>query len=345
LIRYVATAALALLAACSGEDESRTAPSSEPPPAVQVAPVTVRPIAGGVTASGTLAPREEASVGAELSGYRVLRVLAEEGDRVTRGQPLAVLDPALLEEQIRQAEVAAERAASEYARVADLRGQGVIAEETIAQRGFERRATASQLRDLRTRRARLTLRAPVGGLVLSRTLRPGDVTGGGGTEPPFRIARDALFELEAEVPEAEFARIRPGARVPVRLASGEQLTGTVRRLSPRVDPQTNLGRVRVLLPTSPALRAGGFATAQLGDRGRPVPAVPARAIQYAAGGPSVSVVGPNNRVQRVPVQTGERGEGWVELRSGPPPGARVILGGGALVLPGDQVRPVAERPQ
>ncbi len=340
-MRFIGLAATLALAACSGEEAKRTAPASEPPPAVTVAPVALRPLAGGVTVSGVLAAREEAAIGAELSGYRVLRVLAEEGDTVRRGQTLAVLDPALLGGEIARAEVAAERARSEYARIADLRGRGVIADETIAQRGFEARSAAATLADLRTRRGRLALRAPVGGVVLARALRPGEISGTGGTEPYFRIARDGLFELDAEVPEDALAQVRVGAPVTVTLTTGERFTGSVRQIGRRVDTQTKLGRVRILLPRDRAQRLGGFATATLSAGDRTVPAVPERAVQYAAGGATVSVVGAGDRIERMAVRTGARAGGYVELLAGPRLGQRVVLGGGALVLPGDRVRPVA----
>lgn len=339
-MRLIGLAAPLALAACSSEEAKRTAPASEPPPAVSVAPVALRPLAGGVSVSGVLAAREEAAVGAELSGYRVLRVLADEGDLVRRGEALALLDPALLGGEIARAQVAAERAESEYARIADLRGRGIIADETIAQRGFEARSAAAALADLRTRRERLSLRAPVGGVVLARSLRPGDISGMGGTEPYFRIARDGLFELDAEVPEDALAQVRVGDRVAVALTTGERFTGTVRLISRRVDPQTKLGRVRILLPRDGAQRAGGFATATLAAADRTVAVVPERAVQYAAGGATVSVIDAGNRIRRVPVRTGARDGGLVELISGPQPGTGVVLGGGTLVLPGDQVRPV-----
>lgn len=336
-------ATAALLSACSNEGGTQAIGAADPPAIVTVTPVALRAVSRAITISGVLIAREEAAVGSELSGYRVLRVLAEEGDYVRRGQALAILDPALLNEQVAQAEVASEKAAAEYARVADLTGRGVIAEETIQQRGFEARSTDARLRDLRQREARLTLRAPVAGRVLSRSLRPGDVSGAGGSEPYFRLARSGVMELEAEVPEAEFGRFRVGDSVPVKLSSGEQLTGVIRLLSPLVDPQTKLGKVRILLPVHAALRVGGFASAVLNAGGSPAPAVPERAIQYRAGGPSVTIVGADNRVRRVSVRIGERGGNYVELLEGPPVGTRVLAGGDALVLPGDLVRTVLEQ--
>ncbi|WP_395943387.1 efflux RND transporter periplasmic adaptor subunit [Brevundimonas sp.] len=336
-------AGLGLLGACADKGGESTPVRPDPAPVVTASTVTLRTIAREVTVSGVLIAREEAAVGAELSGYRVLRVLAEEGDYVRRGQALAVLDPGLLNEELAQAEVAAERAAAEYRRVAGLTGTGVIAEEVIEQRGFDARTAAARLRDLQARRGRLTLRAPVSGRVLARSLRPGDVSGAAGES--FRLARDGVMELQAELPEAEFGRIRVGASVPVRLSSGEALTGTVRLLSPLVDPLTKLGRVRILLPAHPALRVGGFATAVMDAHGDPAPAVPERAVQYRAGGPTVTVISTENRVSRVDVRPGARGGGYVEIIGGPPVGTRVLSGGDALVLPGDVVRIAPESGQ
>lgn len=348
MIRLVPLALL--LAACSGDSAPPPAPR-ETPPTVRVATLALTPIAGGFAASGVLVAREEAAVGSELAGYRVLRVLAEEGDRVRAGQPLAVLDGALLagerakaEAEVASARVAAERARADAARVDGLEGAGVIADETIAQRGFDARAADAQLgvaraglAELRAREARLTLRAPVDGVVLERALRPGDVVGGA-TDPHFRIARAGLIELDAEVPEAAVARVAASRSATITLPSGETLAGHVRLVSPRVDPATKLGRVRVALPFHPALRVGGFARATLGGEPRSALTAPERAVQYTADGPVVLVLDRANRVRRVAVRTGARADGHVELTQGPPAGTRVVLGGAALLLPGDRVR-------
>lgn len=348
------TAIALTLSACA--KETPRADEAEAPPTVGVFRVALRPVSAGIDVSGTIVAREEAAILPELSGYRVLRVLADEGDQVRRGQPVALLDGALLageEARLRaqrtSAQVAAERARSEHLRVADLTGRGVIADETIVQRGFEARAAQAQLqsaqaalREIVVRRGRLTLRSPVSGIIVQRSLRPGDVAGTG-TEPPFRIARDGLFELDAEAPEHLLSRLAPGTTATVTLASGRRLTGTVRRLGERIDPATRLGRVRILLPFHPGLRLGGFATASIAGEARSVRSVPLRALSYE-GGPSVMTVDKAGRVARVPVRTGARGGGMVELLDGPPSGTPVLLGGSALVVPGQIVKPVEGQP-
>ncbi|HEY1751438.1 MAG TPA: efflux RND transporter periplasmic adaptor subunit, partial [Caulobacteraceae bacterium] len=58
-----------------------------------------------------------------------------------------------------------------------------------------------------------------------------------------------------------------------------------------------------------------------------------------ANGASVMVVGPDNRLAQVPVKTGDRGGGYVELLSGPPAGTVVVGKAAAQFLPGDHVTP------
>jgi len=98
--------------------------------------------------------------------------------------------------------------------------------------------------------------------------------------------------------------------------------------------------VRITLPIRPDVRAGGFASASFLGVTRSASAVPETAVRYDAEGASVMVVGADDRVQRVPVTTGQRGGGYVELLSGPADGATVVDRAGAMLVPGDFVRPV-----
>lgn len=307
--------------------------------AVTVVRVESRSIVGALAASGDLMPREEAAVLPEVTGYRVAEVLADVGQYVKKGQVLVQLDPTLLESQIAQAEAQAEQARAQAERVQGLDGQGVLAQEQIDQRRFQARAQAAALKDLRTRYAKMQVRAPVSGLILERTVRPGDLSSGGAT-PWFRIARDGQIELAANLSEQDLARVRQGQSATVTLPSGVSVQGHVRLISPQIDPQTKLGQARVLLPVNSDVRAGGFGRAVFGDAAGVAPSVPEAAVRYDADGASVMAVGPDNRVRRVPVQAGARGSELVQLVKGPPNGTRVVASSASLLLDGDLVRPV-----
>ncbi len=305
--------------------------------AVSVVTIELRAMSNTLTASGLLVPREEAAVGVEQAGFRVLKVFVDEGAYVRAGQPMATLDDAVLRERLAQTQAQAENAASEANRVEGLDGTGVLSDEEINNRRSQARIAQAQLRELQAQAARMTVRAPVAGIVLERTVRPGSISG---SEPMFRIARDRLIELDAEVPEIGILSIREGESVTVALADGQTLQGSVRLVSPRIDAQTKLGRVRIALPKKDALRVGGFARASFAQTAPPVPAVPEKAVQFEATGPLVTVIDADNRAKRVLVRTGARTGGFVELLQGPPLGSRVTLGGGAFLLDGDLVDPV-----
>ncbi|TWC43227.1 HlyD family secretion protein [Pseudomonas sp. SJZ079] len=351
------TAALILSAGCSKAPEvSESQVESEDARAVSVTQVVLHPMASSLTASGLLIPREEAAVGSELSGFRVAEVLVEEGATVKAGQTLAKLDSELLQAKIAQAAASvaqakaqATQARGEAARVKGLDGTGILADEQIQSRRAQAQSAIAavqvaeaQLNELRTQERRMLIRAPVAGTVLERMVRPGDVASP--SQPMFRIARDGLIELDAEVPEDSLASIVVEQSAVVTLPSGTELTGTARLLSPRVDPLTKLGRVRVRLPHDPALRAGGYARVVFSRAATPVPAVPEKAVQFEASGPLLIVIDDHNRAHRVPIHTVTRADGFVAIEQGPPVGTRVALGGGAFLLDGDLVAPVESKP-
>ncbi len=344
--RVAAVAVLALLAATAGCKKKDAAPptaAQEIARSVSVARVELRAIRGHAEAVGLLVPREEAAVSSELSGYRVAEVLVEEGAIVKKGDVLARLDDTLLRARIAQARASAEQAQGEAKRVEGLDGTGVLSDEDIAQRRSQSKVAEAQLNDLTTQAEQLTLRAPVAGVVLERNLRPGAVAAAGG-DPMFRIARDQLIELDAEISEESLAGISVGSKAHVTLPSGLGFDGEVRLVLPTIDPQTKLGRVRVRLPVNPALRAGGFAQATFDAASQPVPSVPEKAIQFEASGPQLTVIDKDNRARRMAVRTGARANGYVELLEGPAAGTQVALGGGAFLLDGDLVDPASVSP-
>ncbi len=335
------------LAACSKPKPAKTEAA---PLTLTVAEVAVRPLSGGLTASGELVSREEAGVASELAGYRVADVFVDEGAWVKKGQPLVRLDDTLLRSQIAQLQanldqqvVAGQRLQAESDRVKGLDNAGVLSQEQISERRLAAKsgqaavaAAKAQLDDLKTRDKLMIIRAPVSGRVLERDARPGDTSALATTL--YRIAAEGLVEFDAEVSQADLSNIRVGEPVEVDLPSNTKVTGRVRFISPRVDNQTGLGHVRVALPVRDDLRPGGFAKGVFEAVNHPAPAVPESAVHFDANGASVMVIDNQNRVHRVPIQTGQRAQGYVQLIQGPPVGSRVALGGGAFVLDGDKVQ-------
>jgi len=338
------------LAACHAPPTAT--PAQQTARTVSVVRIETRPIAGGIVTSGILIPRNQVQISPDLAGYRVSKLYVDESDWVKAGQPLVELrfqDRGIhLDQQLalaRQSQAAADQRAAEAARVVGLDKQGVLAAEQVSDRRFAAatakagaNAQLAAAEEMKTRIEHLTIRAPVSGQIIQRNVNLGDISGGG-ANPWLVMAEDGQIELYADVAEADFEKMKPGLKAKVTLADEQVVDGAVRLVSPRVDATTRLGKVRISLPVRADIRAGGYARASFIDLSRAVPALPETAVRYDANGASVMVVGADNRVSLVPVKTGERGGGYVELLSGPEPGAVVVAKAGAQLLPGDYVKP------
>jgi HlyD family secretion protein len=349
---FVVAIVIGLAGVLAGCEKKAAESPREQARTVSVVAIAPRQIEGGLIASGALVPREQISIYPQVTGYRVAKILVDVGDRVSAGQPLVELDDTLLRAQLaqqvalaEQQAVLADQAEAQAARVKGLDDEGLLSQEQIDTRRFAARsaraqanAQAAAAQDLRTRESLMIVRAPRAGLVIERNVNLGDLSGAG-TTPFYRLAENSQVELAADVGVDALGKLRPGALARVTLGDDGEIQGVVRLVSPAIDPNTKLGKVRVTLPIRPNIRSGGFAQATFLGETRSALAVPETAVRYDANGASLMVVGSDDRLARVPVTTGERGGGYVELLTGPPAGSRVVAKAAAMFVPGDYVRP------
>ncbi|SOB78643.1 HlyD family secretion protein [Sphingomonas guangdongensis] len=218
--------------------------AGEAAPEYSTAPVRRGDLTVTVSATGKLAPTNQVTVGSQLSGL-VTRVVVDVNDRVTAGQPLALIDPEQIDDQIRanQAQVNAQNAqvAQAQATVAEAQAQlrrleevrrlsgGRVPSDTELQTGRAnaQRATATlraaqanvaaaraQLAQSQTQRARAIIVSPVAGVVLARQVDPGQTVAASFNTPTlFVIAEDlSQMKLEVSIDEADVGEVKVGQR-------------------------------------------------------------------------------------------------------------------------------------
>ena len=83
-------------------DSAKAPPAGPVPPAVSVVKVAPARFVETILVTGTLVPRQEILVAPEVEGLRVLDLLVDEGDRVTKGQVMATLVHETLDAQLAQ---------------------------------------------------------------------------------------------------------------------------------------------------------------------------------------------------------------------------------------------------
>ena len=245
-------AALALRASLLHRDEA---------PRYRTAVVDRGPIAAKVTANGTLSALVTVNVGSQVSG-RIESLRADFGSKVTRGEVIATLEPALFRAAAAQAaanhraaRAGLERARAQLdnaerqqARATALRDEGVMtgvdydaatAALRVARADVEvARASAAQALAARDQ-AELNLHyatiiSPIDGVVLSRNVDVGQTVAAALQAPTlFTIARDLTqMQVDTNVPEADAGKILAGMPVTFSVDSYPEQTfaGVVRQL-------------------------------------------------------------------------------------------------------------------
>ena len=326
-----------------------------PKPALTVTVETPRSIRLPIrlSANGNIAAWQEAVIGAESSGLRLTEVRVNVGDVVKAGQVLATFstdsvqaDVAQARASLLEAQANAFDAAGNAERARSLQSSGALSTQQINQyqtteKTAKARAEAAQAvlgaQQLRGRQTQVL--APDSGVISARTATVGSVVGSGAEL--FRMIRQGRLEWRAEVTSAELGRIAIGTPVSVAPASGGELRGRVRMVAPSVDPQTRAALVYVDLPASSktsTAKAGMFARGEFELGATDALTVPQRALVVRDGFNYLFRLGEGNRVSQLKVQTGRLAGERVEVVSGLPADARIVVNGAGFLNDGDLVR-------
>ena len=360
--RLLRASALALVlglgltvAACGGHGDEKAETSEEhgaSGPTVTVATAATTSLPRLITASGTVTAWEEVPVGAETGGLVATAVYVDEGTYVRQGQPLVQLNDALLRAQLRQqqagvqtAEANLSRDDAALARSQELKERGFLSQASLDTALANQRASSANLASARaslsetqTRLSQATLRAPVSGLIISRSVTRGQIVAAG-TEM-FRMVRDGRLELDAQVPETELALIRAGQTATISSDQVGQTTGRVRIVTPEVNAESRLGVARIALASGGGFRPGMFAKASIDVGAQPTITVPTASILYRENRAGVFVLLNNGHVRFQQVTVLSRAEDRTSV-GGLDAGLQVVVEGAGFLGDGDRVNVVA----
>lgn len=332
----IALAALPLVA-CGGDDMEAKGPSPLP---VEIARVSGPTTTDRVTATGAFEREREMALSFRIPG--VIRSLTvDDGDVVRAGQVIAALDPTQVAAGARQAEVELERVRRDLARDEQLAAKGYVSKARLEDRRSAVRVAQAAYDAAAFDRRWANLSSPVSGVVLRRGAQAGEVVQPGQAVVAVADVNSPLV-LRVSVPDADAARIRPGAGASVRLGN-EAIAGQVSRVGQQVQAGTGVVDIEIRVPARPDLRSGLIASAEI----ETLPAVasapsfarvPAEAILEATGGKAaVFRLDEKAKVaRRTPVSFGGF-DGDDALVGGLAPGSAVITAGAGYLSDGQAV--------
>lgn len=214
-----------------------------------------------ISSTGTLSATSTVTVGSQVSG-QVTEVLADFNDKVAKDQVIARIDPSTYDAQIaqgnaqiasaqaslRQSQATLRNAELDYQRKADLGKQQLVAKSDIdlaraARDQAQAQVNAAQAQILqqtastqttRINLGRTVIRSPVDGVVLTRTIEPGQTVAASLQAPElFTIAEDlAKMKIELAVDEADIGQVKVGQGVSFTVDAfpDRQFRGTVEQV-------------------------------------------------------------------------------------------------------------------
>jgi len=331
-----------------GRQTSALESENQAGPHVLVAQVLQTPATRELKLPATIRGFDETDIFAKVPGY-LKTISVDKGDRIHKGQLLAVLDSPELDQQVANA-----RANYNLALITDKRNQALRREKVIADQTadeshgamLQARATLSQVL---ANQQYETITAPFDGIVTARYIDPGHLVpattapGTPGSGALITVARMAPLRVFTYVPQnvAPFIKDGDAARITAMGYTGKTFKGTITRHPNALSPDTRTMLVEVDLPNeNEVLYPGMYATAEFTiAMGTGAPMVPDDALVFRDGKVYVPVVR-NNQLHLAEVTLGYDNGQTVEVLSGINPNDKVAVNVGQAAHDGENVQPV-----
>jgi len=345
------------------------APAAVPPaPAVDVVVVQPQEIRTWANFSGRLSPVESAAIKPLVSGT-IQQVLFKDGQLVTKGQPLFVIDPRPHQASVQraQAQLATAQSRAKLARDELNRSQQLIAAKLVSQSIYDSAVSSDQVAQAAVQEAEAALNqaklnleyahisAPISGRISRAELTVGNVVEAGPNAPQLAqiVANDKLY-AEFNVDEATYIQFvrntKSVDKMPVELtlasASNVSYQGHITAFDNRLDTNSGTIRARAVFDNSDgALTAGMFTNIRLGSADKSATLlVPEKAIGTNQSKKFVLVVDEKNIATYHEITLGDHYEGKRVILSGVNAGDKVIVNGLSHVRPNTPVNPSVEKP-
>ncbi|MGO8793248.1 MAG: efflux RND transporter periplasmic adaptor subunit [Candidatus Sulfotelmatobacter sp.] len=357
------TALTATLVSCSSEREAVNA-APEIVSNVSVISAQAATVPDMVDAVGTIRAAKTSQPAAQMMGT-IVEIRVREGDRVQRGQVLAViddaqpraaLDRATAADLAAQQEIAASQsdftlADSTFKRYQTLyekksvspqefdevkaRYQAAQAHREIA--GAEQAQAKAALQQVRTALSYTHIVAPFDGLVTEKKADVGTLASPG--MPIFTIEDLRRYRLEATVNETDLRYVHQGQQLPVSVdALGDrQLKGKVVEIVPVADAASRSILVKVEVPSDPALRSGLFGRVQFARGERSVLLIPHDSVVERGQLQGIYVLDQNRIAALRYITLGKPSAGQVEVLAGLQAGEMLVADPNGRELSGKKV--------
>ncbi|WP_140936641.1 efflux RND transporter periplasmic adaptor subunit [Sphingobacterium lumbrici] len=278
-------------------------------------------------ANGTFMPKQEVTVSAEAAG-RVVRVLVDEGSRVSAGQTLAVVEGDKLNVTVANAEAVFNNAQADVQRFESAYATGGVTKQQLDQVKLQFENARNNLQSAKLTAGDVTIKTSVSGIVNSRKIEPGTYLNIGA--PAFDIVNVSTLKLRVNVDEKNVATLKVGQTVSVTASvyADKQFTGKITFIAPKSDGNLNFPvEIEIANNTNNDLRAGMYGTARFGNEDTAHVLVIPRTAFVGSVSDNKVFVAAGDKAIATQVVSGRNFGDFIEVISGVNEGDQVIVSG------------------
>jgi membrane fusion protein (multidrug efflux system) len=314
-------------------------PPKDAPVPVELVPVQSGPLQETLAAVGSLDAEESVDIKPEVDG-EITSIRLTEGETVKKGDLLLQIDESKQGAIVAEAEADYKLAQETIHRADMLLSDGTISQQEHDQTRANFSRMEASLALAKKRMTEYTLTAPFDGILGRRFVSVGQyVTSQTTLVSIYDLDR---MKLNFSVPERYSAKISPGQTIRLKVAAyaEETFSGEIYLIEPRVDPGTRTVQVRAYVPNADLrLKPGMFANLDIavGTKSKAL-TIPEECIFPNAGGFAV-YRSADGVAELVPVETGLRVPGKVEILSGLRAGDLIARSGNLRLSPGRKLLP------
>jgi multidrug efflux system membrane fusion protein len=224
---------------------------------VRVRTQTAEEVVRTIVVNGKTAPARIVELSAETDG-RIEFIGAERGANVARGGVIAGLDERDRSARLAQAKATVKQREVEYEGRVKLQSESYVSEAQLQEAIAQLEAAKTELRRAELDLEYMVVRAPFDGALQSRVVEIGDFLKRG--DPIATFVDNRTIIVAANVSEFDARHVAVGESAEARLATGEQVRGTIRYVAPVADEATRTFAVELEIDNQAGqLRAGGTA--------------------------------------------------------------------------------------
>lgn len=316
---------MSMLAACGEEQVTKKEDKYAIP--VETTTVMQGDVSSFYSTTATLESPQEANVVSRISGL-IESITVEEGDRVRKGQVLAIIDAKRQQYDLDRSEAEVKIIEQELNRLNKMNNKEFISADSLAKLEYNLQAAIAKkdLAELQVKESRVI--SPIDGVIAKRYVKAGNMAKEFG-DLFYIVNQDELHGI-VHLPEQQLTSLKLGqeAQIFSNQQSNQTIDAKVLRISPIVDPQSGTFKVTLAVPNENArLKAGMFTRVELKyDTHENVITVPYSALINQDNKQALYVIEGTNANRRE-VTIGYREGDAVEIISGIKPGEQVVTRG------------------